>query len=68
MLAALHQEDLDRPPAAIFTTCDTIGMMKALDSCMKEARAPKVSGMLPAKICRMRLRASLLAHAMCGVM
>lgn len=29
VLSALAQEDLDRPPVAVFTTCDTIGMMNA---------------------------------------
>ena len=39
VLAALHQEDLDRPPAAIFTTCDTIGMMKACGASWPEAHS-----------------------------
>lgn len=39
MIKALHQEELDRPPAAIFTTCDTIGMMKACGSSWPEAHS-----------------------------
>ncbi|MDO5853874.1 MAG: MtaA/CmuA family methyltransferase [Thermoplasmata archaeon] len=39
VIKALHQEELDRPPAAIFTTCDTIGMMKACGSSWPEAHS-----------------------------
>lgn len=35
--AALKQESLDRPPVAVFTTCDTIGMMKACGASWPEA-------------------------------
>ena len=38
-LAALKQESLDRPPAAIFTTCDTIDMMKACGASWPEAHS-----------------------------
>lgn len=37
VLSALKQEDLDRPPVAVFTTCDTIGMMAACGSSWPEA-------------------------------
>ncbi len=39
VLSALKQEPLDRPPVAIFTTCDTIGMMKACGSSWPEAHS-----------------------------
>lgn len=39
VLAALNQESLDRPPAAIFTTCDTIDMMKACGASWPEAHS-----------------------------
>ncbi|TQS85220.1 MAG: hypothetical protein A3208_04575 [Candidatus Methanoprimaticola hominis] len=39
VLAALKQESLDRPPVAIFTTCDTIGMMHACGSSWPEAHS-----------------------------
>ena len=35
--AALKQESLDRPPVAVFTTCDTIGMMAACGASWPEA-------------------------------
>ena len=39
VLGALKRESMDRPPAAIFTTCDTIGMMKACGSSWPEAHS-----------------------------
>ena len=39
VLGALKQESMDRPAAAIFTTCDTIGMMKASGSSWPEAHS-----------------------------
>ncbi len=39
VLSALEQESLDRPPVAVFTTCDTIGMMKACGSSWPEAHS-----------------------------
>ncbi|MBO5519745.1 MAG: MtaA/CmuA family methyltransferase [Methanomethylophilus sp.] len=39
VLAALKQESLDRPPVAVFTTCDTIGMMKACGASWPEAHS-----------------------------
>ncbi len=39
VLAALRCEDLDRPPAAIFTTCDTIGMMEKCGASWPEAHS-----------------------------
>ncbi|MGE0015151.1 MAG: MtaA/CmuA family methyltransferase [Candidatus Methanomethylophilaceae archaeon] len=39
VLAALRQEALDRPPVAMFTTCDTIGMMKASGAYWPEAHS-----------------------------
>lgn len=39
VLAALRQEKLDRPPVATFTTCDTIGMMKASGAYWPEAHS-----------------------------
>ena len=39
VLAALKQENLDRPPVAVFTTCDTIGMMKACGASWPEAHS-----------------------------
>ncbi len=39
VLAALKQEPLDRPPVAVFTTCDTIGMMKACGASWPEAHS-----------------------------
>ncbi len=39
VLAALHQESLDRPPVAVFTTCDTIDMMKACGASWPEAHS-----------------------------
>lgn len=39
VLRALKQEPMDRPPVAIFTTCDTIGMMKACGSSWPEAHS-----------------------------
>lgn len=39
VLGALKRESMDRPAAAIFTTCDTIGMMKACGSSWPEAHS-----------------------------
>ena len=39
VLSALKQEDLDRPPVAVFTTCDTIDMMKACGASWPEAHS-----------------------------
>lgn len=39
VLAALNRESLDRPPVAVFTTCDTIDMMKACGSSWPEAHS-----------------------------
>lgn len=39
VLAALKQEPLERPPVAVFTTCDTIGMMKASNTYWPEAHS-----------------------------
>ncbi len=39
VIAALKQEKLDRPPVAVFTTCDTLGMMKACGSAWPEAHS-----------------------------
>ncbi|MBE6528430.1 MAG: MtaA/CmuA family methyltransferase [Thermoplasmata archaeon] len=39
VIAALNQESLDRPPVAVFTTCDTIGMMQACGSSWPEAHS-----------------------------
>jgi len=39
VLAAINQEELDRPPVAVFTTCDTIGMMKASGASWPEAHS-----------------------------
>lgn len=39
VLGAIHREAMDRPPVAIFTTCDTIGMMKACGSSWPEAHS-----------------------------
>jgi len=39
VLAAINQETLDRPPVAVFTTCDTIGMMKASGASWPEAHS-----------------------------
>ncbi len=39
VIAALHQESLDRPPVAVFTTCDTIGMMEKCGASWPEAHS-----------------------------
>jgi MtaA/CmuA family methyltransferase len=39
VLAAMHREALDRPPVAIFTTCDTIDMMDACGAAWPEAHS-----------------------------
>ncbi len=39
VLGALHREAMDRPAAAIFTTCDTIGMMKVSGASWPEAHS-----------------------------
>lgn len=39
VLAAMNRESLDRPPAAIFTTCDTIDMMDACGASWPEAHS-----------------------------
>lgn len=39
VLSALKQEPLDRPPVAVFTTCDTIDMMKACGASWPEAHS-----------------------------
>ncbi|KUE73614.1 hypothetical protein AUQ37_01495 [Candidatus Methanomethylophilus sp. 1R26] len=39
VLAAMHRESLDRPPVAIFTTCDTIDMMNACGAAWPEAHS-----------------------------
>ena len=35
----MKQEDLDRPPVAVFTTCDTIDMMEACGAKWPEAHS-----------------------------
>ena len=39
VIAALKQESLDRPPVAVFTTCDTIGMMEKCGASWPEAHS-----------------------------
>ena len=39
VLAAMHRESLDRPPVAIFTTCETIDMMNACGAAWPEAHS-----------------------------
>ena len=39
VIAALNQESLDRPPVAVFTTCDTIGMMEKCGASWPEAHS-----------------------------
>ena len=39
VLAAMHKEPLDRPPVAVFTTCDTVDMMDACGASWPEAHS-----------------------------
>lgn len=39
VMGALHMEAMDRPAAAIFTTCDTVGMQKACNVFWPEAHS-----------------------------
>ena len=39
VISALKQEPLDRPPVAVFTTCDTIDMMQACGASWPEAHS-----------------------------
>lgn len=39
VIKALNQEELDRPPVAVFTTCDTIGMMRDCGASWPEAHS-----------------------------